>query len=433
MGFFVFVSFLFLLLPLHFTTFQNIFADLLRMKIELKLLKAKKETPEGYPLVFEFSHQGKRKQKTIAYCKIEHFLEDHKTISAKHPDFNILFSLINDYKIAARKIVLSGIVDIDKAFRLLFESNFSEPSFKKFCEQLFAQMETQIEAFEKSKNILYRNKVAGNLKVYQNVLNQFDVFVEDLPASEINYLLLAEFRDFMIQKGNSKPTIHGYLSILRSLYNKASIKYGFENKKPFTGVFAGLKIKSYNSKKKHITKEDILLLESWSGPKLKTEAVDLFLLQFYFAGADLIDLYYMEKKQIVNGRLYFERGKTNTGKLIDLLIHEKAAAILKKYQNSSKYVFYFRKDIKGYETFRSRYAKNLKKVQTELGIEVKPMGGVLGVKVARHTFATIGKNKMIDADILRELMGHERDDVDNYYKDRFPEKVRDEALIQIIG
>lgn len=403
------------------------------MKIELKLLKAKKETPEGFPMVFEFSHQGKRKQKTIGFSKLEHFIEDHKTISAKHPDFNILFPLINDYKIAARKVVLSGVVDVEKACKMVFELNSKEPSFVNFCKQLFEEMKLQIAAFEKNKNIVYRNKVSGNLKVYQNVINQFEIFVENLPASEIDYSILNDFKAFMINKGNTKPTIHGYLSTLRSLYNKASIKYSFENKKPFTGVFGGLKIKSYNSKKKHITKDDIVLLENWTGPKLKTEAVDLFLLQFYFAGADLIDLYYLEQKQIVNNRLYFERGKTNTGKLIDLYIHPKAAAILKKYKNSTKYVFDFRKDVKGYETFRSRYAKNLKAVQQQLDIKVMPMGGNLGVKVARHTFATIGKNLLIDADILRELMGHERDDVDNYYKDKFPAEVRDKALIDIIG
>jgi site-specific recombinase XerD len=403
------------------------------MKIVLKLLKAKKETPEGYPLVFEFSHQGKRKQKTVAFSKIEHFIEDHKIISSKHPDFDILEPVLFNYKITAKKIMLSGITDVEKACKLLFEINASEPSFVDFCENLFAEMEAQIKAFEKSSNILYRNKVAGNLKVYKNVLAQFEIFIQKRTASEIDFDLLCEFKNACVIKGNSKSTIHGYLSILRSLYNKASQKYKFENTKPFTGVFAGLKIKSYNSKKKHITKEAIEKLESWTGPKLKTEAVDLFLLQFYFAGADLIDLYYMQQKQISNERVYFERGKTNNGKLIDLKIHPKATAILKKYQNKTKYIFEFRKDIKGYETFRSRYAKNLKKVQKDLAIEVVPMGGNLGVKVARHTFATIGKNKMIDADILRELMGHERDDVDNFYKDRFPEAVRDAALFEIIG
>lgn len=403
------------------------------MKIELKLLKAKNNTPEGFPLVFEFSHKGKRKQKTVGFSKVEHFIEDHKIISSKHPDFEVLFPIINDYKINARKIVLSGVDDIEKAYKLLFEFTSSEKSFKLFGHELFKTMEIEIAQFEKNNNILLRNKVSGNLKVYKNVLAQFSLFINDLPASEIDFTILNDFKSYLINKGNSKATIHGYLSILRSLYNKASYKYAFENKKPFTGVFSGLKVKSYNSKKKNITKNDIELLESWNGPKMKTESVDLFLLQFYFAGADLIDIYYLEKNQIVKNRLYFERGKTNTGKLIDLAIHEKAAAILKKYENNTNYVFGFRKDVKGYETFRSRYAKNLKAVQEELNILVLPTGGNLGVKVARHTFATIGKNKLIEADILRELMGHERDDVDNYYKDRFPAKIRDKALFEIIG
>lgn len=402
------------------------------MKIEFKLLKAKKNTTDGFPMVFEISHKGVRKQKTIGFSKIEHFIEDHKTISGKHPDFNVLFPLINDYKIAARKIVLSGVIDVALAYKMLFEYSSKEPSFLKFCESEFKIMEMQIYDFEKSSNIVMRNKVAGNLKVYKNVLRQFEIFIENMPASEINLSVLNDFKSNQIQKGNSKATIYGYLSTLRSLYNKASLKFAFENKKPFAGVFNGLKIKSYNSKKKHINIDDIKLLEGFVGPKLRTQAVDMFLLQFYFAGADLIDLYYMEKRNLVNGRVYFERSKTNTGKLIDLKIHDKAAAILEKYKNSTKYVFDFRKDVKGYETFRSRYAKNLKAVQLLLGIKVVPMGGFLGVKVARHTFATIGKNLFIEPDILRELMGHERDDVDNFYKDKFPEKIRDKALFDII-
>jgi hypothetical protein len=30
-------------------------------------------------------------------------------------------------------------------------------------------------------------------------------------------------------------------------------------------------------------------------------------------------------------------------------------------------------------------------------------------------------------------MGHERNDIDNYYKDKYPEKMRDEALFKIIS
>jgi hypothetical protein len=52
---------------------------------------------------------------------------------------------------------------------------------------------------------------------------------------------------------------------------------------------------------------------------------------------------------------------------------------------------------------------------------VQPDGGHIAVKVARHSFANRA-NLMIETDITRELMGHERDDVDNYYKDKYPEK-----------
>jgi hypothetical protein len=64
---------------------------------------------------------------------------------------------------------------------------------------------------------------------------------------------------------------------------------------------------------------------------------------------------------------------------------------------------------------------------------VLPDGGYMGVKVARHTFANIAKGLMIEPDVIRELMGHERDDVDNYYKDKYPEMIRDNALFEIIS
>jgi hypothetical protein len=59
-------------------------------------------------------------------------------------------------------------------------------------------------------------------------------------------------------------------------------------------------------------------------------------------------------------------------------------------------------------------------------------GNNLAIKVARHTFGNIGKLLMIDDNVLRELMGHQRDTVDNYYKDKYPQTVRDEAHFKII-
>ena len=64
------------------------------MKIEIKLITSRKETAEGFPLVVEISHQNKRKSKTLASCLQKHFIQDGKTISAKHPDYDVLAPIL---------------------------------------------------------------------------------------------------------------------------------------------------------------------------------------------------------------------------------------------------------------------------------------------------------------------------------------------------
>ena len=402
------------------------------MKIELKLLRAKKETDNGFPLVFELSHKGTRKMKTIGFCLAAHFLDDHKLISARHPDYEILMPYIMQIKDRAKMIVLSGVADLDLAYKMLFTIEKKEHDFYEYAGSLVNDMKLIADALEHKKDLKGRNKITGNIKVYENFIRQLKLMAPKLKFSDITYDFLIRFKNRHVMAGNSKSTVHLYLRTFRAIYNKCVLQHQLENKKPFQGVFDGLKVKSYQNKKKYITKEAVRLLEGLNLPGAKQKYVDLWLLQFYFGGCDLIDLYYMKKKQIRNGRVYFERGKTEQGLLIDLKIHPKAVVILKKFDNSSEYIVLGRKDVKGYEGYRRRYSRIIVEAQESLKIEVMPMGGQMGVKVARHTFANIAKNLNLDPDLIRELMGHERDGVDNYYKDRFPEKVRDQGLFKII-
>ena len=402
------------------------------MKIEFKLLRAKKETLKGFPLVVEISHQGKRKQRTICFCKDNQFSEDSKMITAKHPDYDIIAPVMMELKIKAKKISLSFISDVDVAFGELFKISNDGIEFIVFANSLILEMELLADNFGRKNDISSRNKLLGNVKVYQNVINQAESFLKHKLVIDIDYTILMQFRNYQLGNGNKKLTVHQYLRTLRAIYNKAILRYGIIDKKPFMGVFDGLNSKSYQNKKKSISKEDIWILEQVKLKGAKQQYLNLFLLQFYFGGCDLIDLYYMKKHQVKNGRIYFERGKTNTGLLIDLAVHEKAAALLTYFNNESEWLIPGKKEKKSYETYRGRYAKTLIEVQNECNIAVLPTGGNLGSKVARHSFATIAKNLNIEPDLIRELMGHERDEVDNYYKDKYPEKVRDEALYKII-
>jgi len=160
----------------------------------------------------------------------------------------------------------------------------------------------------------------------------------------------------------------------------------------------------------------------------------MYLLEFYFGGCDLIDVYYLEKKQIRKGRVVLERSKVTGGPRIDLKIHLKAEKLLKKYKTADgDWFFPWNKEKTAYETFRNNARRALVEIQLKEEIEILPDGGNLGVKVARHTFANIAKGLMIEPDVIRELMGHERDDVDNFYKDKYPETIRDNALFEIVS
>jgi len=402
------------------------------MKIEIKINKYEKETPDGFPLVVQISHQNKRKAKTLAFCLEKHFNQDNKMINEKHPDYDVLAPILMSIKLKARKLILQGYTDVNKTFVALFEVDHSQILFQEYGEKLVAEMKKIAEEHGKY-DLKARNKMMGNVRCYENVLAQFDNFSKNVTLQNLDFVILERFKNYNLSVGNSKATIHLYLRTLRAIYNKGILYHKFADQKPFTGIFTGLKVQSFNSRKKYIDRAGIEIMEGIDYKISRQKCVDLWLLAFYFGGCDLIDLYYLKTRQIRKGRIVFERTKTNTGTIIDLKIHPKAAAILAKYKTDTEWLFPWNKDNEAYVTFRGNYQRDIVLVQTEFKIEVLPDGGNLGIKVARHTFANMAKTLNIETDVIRELMGHQRNDVDNYYKDKYPEAIRDKALFDIIG
>lgn len=408
------------------------------MTIKFKLLTNKKQDEFGFAIVVLISQGQVRREKEIGRSFEKDFDFTSGTVLESHPEYDILAPKILSYKLQARKIITSGITSPDEAMRLLFGSGNNDiVLFSEYGKAYIAELKAQAGKFEKLKDVKKRNNLLGNARVYENVINQLANTQPSLSINEISYNDLMKFRSYQESLGNSKSTVHLYLRTLRSLYNKAIKVYNLPDKKPFSGVFDRLKTKSYESKKKYITKESVYKLENMNHiAESASKFTDLWLLQFYFAGADLMDIYFLKKSQLKNNRVYFERGKTGTGLLIDLFVCEKAQAIIDKWKcvdEKSEWLFPWRKDVDGYKTFSRKMYGYLRKVQLRENIEILPVGGNLASKVARHTFATIGKQVGVDAEILRELMGHERDEVDNYYKDRFSEEIRDQALLNIIS
>lgn len=404
------------------------------MTVNLRLLIGEKPTVEGYPLSFVISHLGKKKKYQIGRSHPEHFIAAEGFITKKHPDYDFLSPEISRLKIAADAVLKTRPTDISRVYTVLFEQNGGVETLKGFAEALCATLETAAGKFELAKDYEKANKVRGNIRVYLLGVSEFDKYRPDARLADLDYEMIDGFKEFKTTSGNKISTVNHYLRTLRALYNKAVKMYKLADNKPFEGVFKGLTVKASRTRKKiagiaTVKKIEALVHEYESMHRW----TDLWLLQFYFGGADLINIYYLKHENIKDGRVYFSRLKGNSAALVDLAIHPKAQAIIDKYAVPGEYLFPWRKDTDGYKTFRRSMAAKLVKIQERHAIVLEGMGGNLGIKMARHTFGNIAKQLFIEEDLLRELMGHERDEVDNFYKDKYPQAVRDEALFKIIG
>ena|SRR5690606_3971973 len=110
------------------------------MKIVIKLNKSNGDRGNGFEIIVYCNHLRTRKQKVIGYSKIEHFNEDMQLVNEKHPDYEELLPRLMAVKLKARKIIASGVVDVDKAIQQLFDMEPESISFVKFCENYIAEL-----------------------------------------------------------------------------------------------------------------------------------------------------------------------------------------------------------------------------------------------------------------------------------------------------
>lgn len=396
------------------------------MTIKLLLLRTNRPYKKGIPVIVQLRHKGKRKKIFTGLHSSPEFWDYKKeTPTLDNPYYQHLMTDVLKLKDKCVELERANETDFDKitdAIKLVLDEDEQE-----IRASFFAFTDTLIEK-------LKREGKDGTAIVYNTAKVQFEKYKDDVKFKDFNYNLLMNFVEEKKIDGLKPNSIHNYLRTLRAIYNQAVRRKGIEDTKPFAHVFDGLKVRSHQSTKKYLLIEDIELLEKANLTGFKDVVRDIFLLQFYLGGQDLKDIYYMKKSDINRSRVYFNRSKVVNGYTFDLSVSPKVNNILNKYSDlDDEYMFPYRKEFEGYKTWRRRYGRYLIEIQNQLKIEIKPLGGNLGIKVARHSFANIGKRLGIEEDMLRELMGHERDDVDNFYKDKYPDYVRDHAQAKIIN
>lgn len=295
--------------------------------------------------------------------------------------------------------------------------------------QLNKRNSTLAEAFQVKIKELEQAGEYGNKLVYQGAQNIFlDFLNEEMKQEDIALLDITEdfLRSFEAycksgKRGKAmKPnSISVHLRALRHLLNRA-IKNKQEVISRDDYPFENYTLPKNKTEKRAMGPEVIDAIRALPLPAHTPiwHHRNYWLFLFNCMGMNLVDLSYLKRGQIQDGRVRYTRRKTRGKAIFDIALTEEALEILDMYgyweMQPEELVFPFLKDLYGkhseeyvFITYKNRlgdHNKYMKRIAKMIGVETS-----LTSYVARHTWASIGFSNSESLDIVGQGLGHNGD------------------------
>ena len=280
------------------------------------------------------------------------------------------------------------------------------------------------------REVIASLKQMGQLRTsetYTAALKSFVRFRDgvDLLFDDFDSVLLGAYEAYLKRRGVSRNTSSFYMRILRAVYNRA-LECGRADtavNNPFRHVYTGVD----KTVKRAITLEAvrrIMRLDLKDVP-MQDFARDMFMFSFYTRGMSFVDMAYLSKKALQNGFLTYRRKKT--GQQLVIRWEKCMQKIVDKYDTAGSP--YLLPIIRSFADERTRYKsaghlvnRNLKMVGRKADLSVP-----LSMYVARHSWASVAKNKNIPVAVISEGMGHDSESTTRIYLASLDTSVIDKA------
>lgn len=223
---------------------------------------------------------------------------------------------------------------------------------------------------------------------------------------------LERFRRWCLDNGMRINGAGKELRNVRAVFNWARRK-GFTRNYPFLDY----SIVEEETMPNNIGVEDICRLRDYPCEDWQKKYVDFFMLSFYLAGINPVDLLNLRSDSLSGGHLRFVRKKTDKEgarkiKAITLPVVDEARAIIGKYPSKDGYLLGFMDGRADYRSFMKKCNEALKKVgghrivPDKIGrmrkIEYLPILPQITLYTARYSFGSIAAN---DLDISERTIG----------------------------
>lgn len=291
------------------------------------------------------------------------------------------------------------------AFRIKFEFHLyihrDTESGKKEQEKnksidLFCMLAT--EEIERQKLMMSRSTIEN----YLTALRSFQDFLfGSFTDGYLDSNLFRQYEHWLHNRMVKPNTVSCYMRSLRSLVTKI---YGDEGRCMFKHVYTGLAA----TEKRSISTDDITKLRNLQlkDGSFLSLARDLFLFSFYAFGMPFVDMVFLQRSQISDGRFTYYRHKT--GQQVTVKIEACMQEIIERYQGRSPlYVFpmIHTTDPQGaydeYLKMLNHYNRTLKRLASMAAVDHQ-----LTSYVSRHSWASIAYDNNVDLSVISKALGH---------------------------
>lgn len=293
---------------------------------------------------------------------------------------------------------------------------------------------SKVSVFTYMLNLIEQLKIAekyGTADSYIATMRSLKQFNrgDDLLFAELSNERLLMYEAYLLKRGLQKNTTSFYMRVLRAVYNRAVEDGIIEYKNIFKRIYVGVDktikrsvSQDYIKKIKNIDLQHDCML-SFSR--------DMFMFSFYTRGMSFVDIAYLKKSDLLNDMLTYRRRKT--GQLLSIRVEVCIKEIINRYWNeNSSYLFPIIKE-------QNRTYINYKSMLHSINLKLKVISDMvnspipLSMYVARHSWASIAKNKNIPISIISESMGHTSEYTTQIYLASLNTSVIDNANMIIIN
>ena len=261
---------------------------------------------------------------------------------------------------------------------------------------------------ERDIALLRENMRWGTARNLRRALSSFASFLggRDVPVGSWDSVLMEEYASWLRGRRVARNTVSFYMRELRAVYNKA-VREGLASQAyPFRNVYTGI-----DRTRNRAVDEDVLVRMACmdlSASAALELARDMFLFSYGARGMAFVDMAYLLKSDVREGTIFYTRRKT--GQKMSVRVEPFLMRIMLKYRQQTEggpYVFPVLKSMEEkdgyrlYQTALGYYNRKLKRISRMLGLDVP-----LSSYVARHTWATVARDRDVPLQIISSGMGH---------------------------